>query len=234
MPSKLILTLIAAGAAGAAAVAGTVIVMKSGSAPADRPAVAVTEPAPEMPAHEAAVLESVTDAVRKRVAAEMEAQTPQYNEDPVIDANDFGAAPDMSATETASAPAATYGIGLRKLPSPPARACVTTADYTEALWGSGCDCSCDGYAQQVAGPASRQCDLACAVGWYACWAPDATDEEVAQSMLDTMVGDNPADRAAAEPGVRDLLSNPEVLNGQRVAIMAERAFKWQDQRICPE
>ena len=152
-----------------------------------------------------------------------------------VDPDDFGAAPDLSSLDVAAdaAPASRWGVGRDKLPPPPPQAaCITAAAEQAALAASGCDCSCDGYA--AAGQAGGTCDIACGVAWYACWAPDPTDEDVRTSVLASLDDYDPATRAALEPTMTAQLSDPQAVAGLRGGIMMSRAFDWDAARKCPD
>lgn len=233
MPSKLIIALIAAGTVGAVAIAGVAVSLGKGSTkPEGGAPSAIT--APGMSPAEAAVLEGLTDNVRARVEEEMNRQSPQPVSETDINPDDFGAAPDLGSDVAPTQVSSRWGVGKEKLPAPPARACVSKDELNEAMMGTGCDCSCDGYAKQVAGPASGQCDVACAIGWYVCWAPDPTGAEIDAAVLSTLDGYDDQSRAAMEPIMREQLANPEMRNGYRGGLIADSAFRWNDERMCPE
>ncbi|WP_293393971.1 hypothetical protein [Nevskia sp.] len=128
-----------------------------------------------------------------------------------------------AAAASQSAQQSAYGIGKAKLPPPPKRsACLSKAEYDAALHGSGCDCSCGGYAK---GPAS-QCQTACALSYYSCWAPDPTPAESGgqfddPSMRQVIEALAPADRA-------------ELLRGQMASVMLDRANAWFTRQQCAE
>lgn len=227
MPSKLIIFLIAAGAVGAAAIAGTALTLgKEKKAPEASEVAGVAE---DMGA--AAALDTAFE-----LADAGNTQAVSGAEPVIIDPDDFGAAPDLASATTAPVAEAgsRWGIGKEKLRAPAARACVTKEEMNEALMGSGCDCSCDGYAAQLSGPASDQCGLACGIPWYGCWAPDPTPQEIETTVLSTLDGYDPQIRALMEPPLREQLQNPEAIAGYRGALMADRAFTWNDERMCPE
>jgi len=133
------------------------------------------------------------------------------------------AVPDAPPAAASPAQQSAYGIGKTKLPPPPKRSvCLSKAEYDAALYGSGCDCSCGGYAK---GPAS-QCQTACALSYYSCWAPDPTPAELGgqfddpsmRQVIETLA---PADRA-------------ELLRGQMASVMLDRANAWLTQQQCAE
>lgn len=227
MPSKLIIFLVVAGAVGAAAIAGTALTLGK-----------------ERQAPEASVVAGVAEDMGAAVALDTafeladagNTQTVSGAEPVTINPDDFGAAPDLASATTAPVTegGSRWGIGKEKLRAPAARACITKEAMNEALMGSGCDCSCDGYAAQLSGPASDQCDLACGIAWYVCWAPDPTQQEIETTVLSTLDGYDPQSRALMEPTLREPLQNPEAIAGYRGAMMADRAFTWNDDRMCPE
>lgn len=227
MPSKLIIFLVAAGAVGAAAIAGTALTLgKEKKAPEAGEVAGAAEDMGAAVALDTAF--ELADAGNSQAAAGAEAVD--------INPDDFGAAPDLAsaATTPVTEAGSRWGIGKEKLRAPTAGACVTKDQMNEALMGSGCDCSCDGYAAQLAGPASEQCDLACGIPWYGCWAPDPTQQEIETTVLSTLDGYDTQTRALMEPTLREQLQNPEAVAGYRGALMAERAFTWNDERMCPE
>ncbi len=135
-----------------------------------------------------------------------------------------------SAPAASAATRARYGLGAAKLPPPPARACITEAEFNEAMLGSGCDCSCEGYAGR---PESR-CQVACGHAYYACWAPDPTEAEI-RAAQDAMYEDyDAATRAALEAQQRQALaSDADAAQAQRAALMLARAAEWADDQRCP-
>jgi hypothetical protein len=227
MPSKLIIFLVAAGTVGAAAIAGTALTLgKEKNARGASSAAAISE---EM--GEATALDTAFELADAGDPPDVGSSGPVS-----INPDDFGAAPDLESSSSAPATGTSsrWGIGKEKLQAPAAQACVTKDEMNEALMGSGCDCSCDGYAAQLSGPASAQCDLACGIAWYVCWAPDPTQQEIESTVLSTLDGYDPQARALMEPTLREQLQNPEGVAGYRGAIMADRAFTWNDDRMCPE
>lgn len=225
MPSKLIIFLVAAGAVGAAAIAGTALTLARDTKAAETGNVA------EIAADASAAAPGefafdLADAGNASVASSTEEVS--------INPDDFGAAPDLATQPEVTKAGSRWGIGKEKLRAPVMGACVTKEAINEALMGSGCDCSCDGYAAQLSGAPSAQCDLACGIAWYVCWAPDPTPQEIETKVLSSLEGNDPQTRAIMEPMLREQLSNPEAVAGYRGALMADRAFTWNDERICPE
>lgn len=230
MPGKLIIALIAAGITGAAAIAGVSLALSSGGAApaAERDA----PPEDTLPTDQAAALPvSFPEEGKPALSGS--------RSDVVINPDDFGAAPDLDMpAEVSGETGSRWGIGKEKLPPPPARACVTKDEFNEAMLGTGCDCSCDGYAAQVSGPASSpasgQCDVACGIAWYVCWAPDPSEKEIDDAALATLDGYEGETRVMMEAILREHLASPEGRAGNRGAMMADRAFTWNDARMCVE
>lgn len=125
-----------------------------------------------------------------------------------------------------------YGIGQAKLPPPPAATCVSEAEYDEAMMGSGCDCSCEGYAR---GP-DRRCRVVCGLPYYGCWAPDPTDAEIQDAALasyaDTLAGLPPEVRASVEAELAALTATEEWRLNTRGGLMLQRADAWDRARRC--
>lgn len=226
MPSKLIVALIAAGAVGAVAIAGVAVSFSSGGA---------TSAARSEDAVETAEFEA--EAPRENPLSDGDGGTRSARSGPAsevtINPDDFGMAPDLESTDVTPVEAGSrWGIGKEKLPPPPARACVSEDEFNDAMMGTGCDCSCDGYATQVAGPPSAQCDVACGIAWYVCWAADPTEQEIDDAALATLDAYDDQTRPMMEAILREHLANPEARAGNRGAMMADRAFRWNDGRMC--
>lgn len=131
--------------------------------------------------------------------------------------------PDVPQTDTDPVTRSPYGLGKKKLPPPPQRAsCIGQGEYDAALYGSGCDCSCEGYAK---GP-SAQCQTACGLTYYNCWAPDPTPAELGEQL------DDPAARQAME--ALSAAEKAEMLQWQRATAMLNRADAWMNQQRCTE
>lgn len=153
-----------------------------------------------------------------------------------VNADDFGAAPDLSVLDQAPTDGnvSRWGVGKAKLPAPgPRAACITPEAENAALAGTGCDCSCDGYARQLAGPASETCDIVCGIPWYACWAPDPTDTEIRETILAGLEDYDEATRVALAPIMLAQLDDPEAYAGLRGGQMMGRALAWDETRKCP-
>ena len=132
-------------------------------------------------------------------------------------------APDTIATADGAAGDSRYGIGKQKLAPPPPRSqCLSKAERDAALMGSGCDCSCNGYAATP----SALCMAACGLAYYGCWAPDPSDAELAAKITD------PATRQAiAQMGAEEKRNFQQ---GARGFEMLSRAAEWEQQQLCPE
>lgn len=101
--------------------------------------------------------------------------------------------------------------------------CVTPEEFNRAHMGSGCDCSCQGYTRlpTLAPPEQRRCMIVCGAAYHRCWAPQPTDREIAEFA-------GRQDMAAA-PYTRDM-SN--LRDSMSMAIMLDRASKWQERQMC--
>lgn len=130
--------------------------------------------------------------------------------------------PDAPRT-AAPAPVAARG----KLPPPAGEACFTRSEVDQALRGTGCDCSCDGYAR---GP-DRRCRAACGIAYYACWAPDPTAADV-DAALAAAYADAPPEVAQAL--MAELARQPAMREDMRGGVMLQRAAAWDEARMCPE
>lgn len=136
------------------------------------------------------------------------------------------AAPEPTISEApaeveSTPPSSAYGIGKRKLPAPQLQGCMSEAEINQAAFGNGCDCSCEGYAQG----ASRNCIAACGLSYYACWAPDPSDAELAANLDDatrSLLQQLPPEQRGA---MRDSL---------RYTQMLDRAQQWQAENRCPD
>lgn len=119
-----------------------------------------------------------------------------------------------------------------KHPPPPPSACVSEAEYNDAMMGSGCDCSCEGYAQ---GP-ERRCAVVCGLSHYGCWAPDPTDAEIAEhsraAFADSMGDLPPEARTALEAELATVMASNEWKDSARGALMLQRADEWDQARRC--
>ncbi len=132
-------------------------------------------------------------------------------------------APDASGASGNPVADSPYGLGKKKLAPPPARgACLSKAERDEALMGSGCDCSCDGYARN---PEAR-CQTACGLVYYTCWAPDPSDAELGAKITDPQARQMIAAMSAEERG--------QMLQHLRAAEMLERATAWEEAQLCAE
>jgi len=176
-------------------------------------------------AQAAAMVEASREALRQAAAAQAQAQAQAQG-----DANPADAAPSEDTLVPPvpdepqgvdAVPTSAYGIGKRKLPPPVINRCFTAEEINTAMMGSGCDCSCDGYA---AGP-DRRCVAACGLSYYACWAPDLTDAELGAKVDDSFRAQfqqlPPADRAA-------------FIQAMQASQMLERAQAWERETLrCP-
>ncbi len=135
---------------------------------------------------------------------------------PIPDAPDAAVGPDPVIDSP-------YGLGKKKLGPPPPRArCLSQEEYNEALSGSGCDCSCTGYAK---GPGAT-CQTACGLSYYNCWAPDPDDAEMAAKI------DDPAARLAiATLGAAE---RAQYLQFAKASEMLNRADAWMKRQQCAE
>ncbi len=132
-------------------------------------------------------------------------------------------APDTIATADSAAGDSRYGIGKQKLPPPPSRSqCLSRAERDAALMGSGCDCSCNGYAATP----SALCMAACGLAYYGCWAPDPSDAELVAKITD------PATRQAIAQMSAEEKRNFQ--QGARGFEMLSRAAEWEQQQLCPK
>lgn len=125
--------------------------------------------------------------------------------------------------EPVPSPAEARGDALRgTLPPPAPGPCFTVQEYEAAMLGSGCDCSCAGYARQPGQtPAeSRRCDAVCGIAWYACWAPEPSEADIQAHAAD-MGPFGPM--MLAEPDGRALMIG---------TILLSRATEWHDARMC--
>lgn len=135
-------------------------------------------------------------------------------------------------TQSHAEPGVRFGVGLAKLSPPPTAACVSDAEYTEAMMGTGCDCSCEGYAK---GP-DRRCMVVCGIAYYACWAPDPTEADVSEAsragFADTLEGVPPEARAAVEGELAAVMATEEWRASTRSGLMLRRADEWDQARRC--
>lgn len=114
-----------------------------------------------------------------------------------------------------------YGLGKRKLSPPEIDACMTQDEIDAAAFGTGCRCDCDAYARGV----ERRCLAACGLAYYACWAPDPTDAELAQQL-------DPQVRAAMQQMPTE--ERAALRQGYLQVAMTERASQWMEQSLrCP-
>ena len=154
--------------------------------------------------------------------------TPEYAGPGDAGFDDFDSA--WSAPDPDGQPVSRYGMGLEKLPPPKTAGCWSEAAVNEAMVGSGCDCSCEGYARQ---PAS-QCQIACGLAYYQCWAPDPTEAEIRDQRAALFEAYDPQTRAALEAEFRQAMADdPQVEGAQRAALMLARATEWVDAQRCP-
>lgn len=131
--------------------------------------------------------------------------------------------PPLPNIEAEAAPPAPTAASLDgTMAPPPAGPCITEDEYNQAMLGSGCDCSCNGYAALPAQPAAeqRRCMAVCGMPYYRCWAPSPTDAEIAEAVMEI----GPAGpEVMAQPDGRAMLTG---------AIMLQRASDWHDARMC--
>jgi hypothetical protein len=101
--------------------------------------------------------------------------------------------------------------------------CVTPEEAERAHRGTGCDCSCQGYARlpALAPGEQRRCMIACGLAYHRCWSPPPTDSEIADYV-------SRQDWAAA-PYLRDL---PDLRERVSSTIMLERAISWEERQMC--
>lgn len=105
---------------------------------------------------------------------------------------------------------------------PPPSACITEDEYNQAMLGSGCDCSCNGYAALPGQPAAeqRRCMAVCGMPYYRCWAPQPTEGDIAEAV------------AEMGPAGPEMLAQPDGRAMLTGAIMLQRASDWHDARMC--
>lgn len=162
-----------------------------------------------------ALAEAMIGNTRERLRQAVAEEHQRSRETPADVADDPAPVADPAPVESA------YGLGKRKLSPPEIDACMTQDEIDAAAFGTGCRCDCDAYARGV----ERRCLAACGLAYYACWAPDPTDAELAQQldpqMLAMLQQMPPEERAALRQGYLQVA-------------MTERASQWMEQSLrCP-
>ncbi len=121
----------------------------------------------------------------------------------------------VAKTPEAAPPARTLAPQIAKAP-PPLRACITKAEFNDAMMGTGCSCTCDEYAKK---PVSPVCDVACQ-GHYVCWAPQITDAELQVNL--------------SEMGMAGTMLSKDERETVRGVVRATKGAEWSDARMCEE
>lgn len=102
---------------------------------------------------------------------------------------------------------------------PPARACISEAEFEAVAAGTGCACcTCEEYARK---PVSRTCDVACQ-GHYACWGPPVSDADLDRELGGLFGG----------AGVAMPLLSGEERETMRSVVRANRGLEWSKSRMC--
>lgn len=151
-----------------------------------------------------------------------------YAAGPDVQIGSFGLPPPPPLKQVAppvSAPKAAMQERGTMAPPQPRDRCITKAERNAALMGSGCSCSCQGYARK---PVSDRCDIACGIAYYTCWNPLPSDAE-AEAMF----------MSKADPALAALTPSFATLTRQekdtfRGFMQMERAAAWDDARLCPD
>ncbi|WP_326523352.1 hypothetical protein [Sphingomonas sp.] len=135
--------------------------------------------------------------------------------------NIFGlpAPPPLSAPASAVSAQALAQAKQLMAPPPPRAACITPEQRNAALGGTGCSCTCGEYARK---PVSDRCDIAC-MGYYPCWGPIPSDEEVSASYAQATAG------APVAPFQELPADQRETLRG---AMRMKQALEWDQGRLC--
>lgn len=153
----------------------------------------------------------------------------QSDDDGGVTLHRFPAPPPLRELTTSTVADDGNGISPRQsvpgpiavLGPPPARACISEAEFEAAAAGTGCACTCEEYARK---PVSRTCDVACQ-GHYACWGPQVSDAELDREVGELFGG-------AADAGVAMPLLSGEERETMRSVVRANRGLEWSKSRMC--